>query len=410
MNLLKIGLLPKVILAILLGYFLGNLCDPAVVRFFATFNTLFGKFLGFAIPLIILGLVVPGIADLGNKVGRLLLLTVLLAYVSTLGAGFFSYCSCRAIFPVVLSGNFSERISEAESELAGTEFDLGLLTPFFDLEIKPPMDVMAALLLAFILGIGMTRISGDTLRKGADEFRNIIVKLIAGVVIPLLPLHIFGIFLNMSHSGAAEQVITTFGKVIAVIFVLHVAYLLFQFVLAGAIAGRNPLRMLWTMLPAYATALGTASSAATIPVTLAQAKKMGVQEDIADFCIPLCATIHLSGSMLKIVATALALCMMDGLAYDVERFAGFIFLLGVMMIAAPGVPGGAIMAALGVLHSVLGFSEPQNALMIAIYVAIDSFGTAGNVTADGAIAAIVDRVSRKGTKSNVPADEHDSGT
>ncbi len=269
-----------------------------------------------------------------------------------------------------------------------------MLPPVFSLEIPPLVGVTTALLLAFVFGIGMARCGSEILLRGFTESRSIIEKLIATMIVPLLPFHIFGIFLNMTHSGVAMEIIGDFGKVIGVIFALHLLLLLIQFSVAGIIGRRNPLRMLWTMAPAYATALGTASSAATIPVTLASAKKLGINEDVADFCVPLCATIHLSGSMLKITATALAICMMNGLPHDPLMFAGFIMLLGVMMVAAPGIPGGAIMAATGGLQSSLGFNEPQIALMIAIYLAIDSFGTAGNVTGDGAIAVVVDQIAK----------------
>jgi Na+/H+-dicarboxylate symporter len=168
-----------------------------------------------------------------------------------------------------------------------------------------------------------------------------------------------------------------------------------MFCIAGIIAKKNPFKMLYTMMPAYMTALGTSSSAATIPVTLNQVKKMGVNEDIADFCVPLCATIHLSGSTLKIVATSLAICIMTDLPHDILLYAGFIFMLGIMMIAAPGVPGGAIMASVAILQSILHFDENAVGLMIALYIAIDSFGTACNVTGDGALATIVSKLSGK---------------
>ena len=388
----KFGLLPRVIVAIILGLLLGQVADQIAggivfVRVFATFNDLFGQYLGFCIPLIILGLVAPGIADLGKSGGRLLLLTLVLAYLFTLFSGFFAYFSCSTIFPGLLGDSLSQGNTTTVTE------SVTLLEGFFTLEIPPIFSVMTALVLAFTLGIGMTLLEGNILKNGFLEFRTIVEKVITATIIPLLPLHIFGLFLRMAQSGQAFEIIADYGKVIAVIFILHIVLLLLQFSFAGIVARRNPLRMLLTMLPAYMTALGTSSSAATIPVTLRQAKKLGVKEDIADFCIPLCATIHLAGSTLKITATALAICMMNAMPHNFALFAGFIFLLGVMMVAAPGVPGGAIMAAIGVLQSVLGFGEAQVTLMIALYIAIDSFGTAGNVTGDGAITVIVDRIA-----------------
>ncbi len=253
------------------------------------------------------------------------------------------------------------------------------------------MPVMTALVLAFMVGLGAAFVKGDALRRGCNEFRDVVSMSINKVVIPLLPYYILGIFLNMTVEGQVGMILSTFFKVILVIFAMHVLILVIQYCVAAIFSHQNPFKMLWTMMPAYFTALGTQSSAATIPVTLRQAIKMGITEDVAGFVIPLCATIHMSGSTLKIVACALALMILQGMPYDIGMFSQFIAMLGVTIIAAPGIPGGAIMASLGLLSSVLGFTEAQNALMIALYIAMDSFGTACNVTGDGAIAAIVDR-------------------
>ena len=228
-----------------------------------------------------------------------------------------------------------------------------------------------------------------------DDFKRIIDRVIVRVIVPLLPFYIFGIFLSMTHSGQVAGVLGVFVKLIAVIFCMTVVLLLVQFSAAGLVARRNPLKMLRTMLTAYITALGTQSSAATIPVTLTQTQKLDVRPELASFVVPLCATIHLSGSMMKITACALAVSMIAGLDISAGTFAGFILLLAVTMVAAPGVPGGAIMAALGLLETMLGFDETLLGLMIATYIAMDSFGTATNVTGDGAVAVIVDAVDRR---------------
>ena len=259
------------------------------------------------------------------------------------------------------------------------------------------MSVMTALILAFTLGLGMAYINSTKLQEVFQEFKEIIINTIESLIIPLLPIYIFGIFLSMTATGEVFRVLKVFAGIIGIIFLLHIFWLLFLYVIAGSIARKNPLRLLKNMLPAYFTALGTQSSAATIPVTLEQTRKNGVSEGIAGFVIPLCATIHLSGSMLKIVACAVALMMMQGIPYGFNLFLGFIFMLGITMVAAPGVPGGAIMAALGVLASMLGFGETDQALMIALYIAMDSFGTACNVTGDGAIALIIDKFTQKKT-------------
>lgn len=381
MKKIKIGLLAQIIIAIALGIAFGNLLPGSLVRVFVTFNGIFSEFLGFIIPLIILGLVTPAIADIGKEAGKMLIVTTLVAYAATLFSGFLSYFTGATFFPSMITpGAPIEQISDAHDIL-----------PFFTISIPPAMNVMTSLILAFTLGLGIAHLESTALKYVCNDFKDIIVKTIQVVILPLLPIYIFGIFLNMTHSGQVMSVLSVFLKIIGVIFLLHIFLLVFQYTIAALFVHRNPFRLLGRMLPAYFTALGTQSSAATIPVTLRQSIKNGVSEDIAGFVIPLCATIHLSGSTLKIVACALALMIMQGMPFDFPMFAGFIFMLGITMVAAPGVPGGAIMASLGILSSMLGFGESEQALMIALYIAMDSFGTACNVTGDGAIALIIDR-------------------
>ena len=378
----KIGLLGKIIIAIIAGIGIGLISPDWIIRIFLTFNGIFSQFLGFAIPLIILGLVTTAIADIGKGAGKMLLLTVAIAYGSTILAGVISYLTGAAIFPSMIDSSSSpDAISSAKE-----------LTPYFSVNIPPLMNVMTALVLAFVLGLGLAALKTDTLKNAAHDFENIIVKTIKTAIIPLLPLYIFGIFLNMTYAGQVFGILTVFIKIIGIIFLIHIGILLLQFCIAGGFAKKNPFRLLWTMMPAYFTALGTQSSAATIPVTLEQSKKNGVSEEVAGFTVPLCATIHMSGSTLKIVACALAHMIMKGMPYDFGMFMGFICMLAITMVAAPGVPGGAIMASLGVLQSMLGFDQEAQALMIALYIAMDSFGTACNVTGDGAIAIIIDRI------------------
>ena len=381
-----ISLLGWVAIAIVSGILLGQLLPAGIARIFVTFNSLFGNFLSFSIPLIIVGLIVPAIGELGKGAGRLLVLTTLIAYGSTLFSGFFTYFSGTAVLPHILTEDMGIAAMENPEDM--------MLTPYFTIEMPPLMDIMTSLLLAFVTGLGLSSIKGNTLQAAFTDFRDIIMKLIESVIVPLLPLHIFGIFLNITVSGQVATIIFMFLKVILFIFVLHVVLLLIQFTVAGTIGKKNPFGLLKNMLPAYLTALGTQSSAATIPVTLRQTLKNGVRENIAVFTVPLCATIHLSGSTMKIVACAMAIMLMAGEPVSLSQFGGFILMLGITMVAAPGVPGGAIMAALGLLGSMLGFSETLQALMIALYIAMDSFGTACNVTGDGAIAVVVDRIAR----------------
>ena len=385
MKTLKIGLLGKILIAIALGIGTGLIFPEWAVRIFVTINSIFSQFLGFAIPLIIVGLVTPAIADIGNKAGKMLLVTVAIAYFSTIFAGLASYLTGAAFFPSMIdSGEGLKSLSESGETL-----------PYFTVTIPPLMGVMTALVLAFMTGLGLAATQHRTLLDAAHGFEQIIVKTINTAIIPVLPIYIFGIFLNMTYIGQVFSILTVFIKIIGIIFAIHIGILVLQFTIAGGFAHKNPFKLLWTMMPAYFTALGTQSSAATIPVTLAQTRKNGVSEDIAGFTVPLCATIHMSGSTLKIVACALALMIMQGNPYDFWQFFGFICMLGITMVAAPGVPGGAIMASLGLLQSMLGFNQESLALMIALYIAMDSFGTACNVTGDGAIAIIVDRLLGK---------------
>ena len=384
MKKMKLGLLPRIIIAIALGIVCGLFFPGWIVRIFLTVNSLFGNFLNFIIPLLILGLVAPGIADLGKGAGRLLLITALLAYGFTLFSGFFTYFTCDLSYPWLL--NTSDKLSAVADNTVA-------LQPYFTVEMPAVMGVMSALILAFTLGLGMSVIDGNRLKSVMDDFKDIINQVITAVIIPVLPLYIFGIFLNMTNSGQVVGVMNVFLKIIVVIFVMTVVLLFIQFFIAGMVGKKNPLRLFRNMLPAYMTALGTQSSAATIPVTLEQTIRNGVRPDLAGFVIPLCATIHLSGSTMKIVACSMAIMLMSGMEINFAQFAGFIMMLGIAMVAAPGVPGGAIMAALGLLQSMLGFDETAQGLMIALYIAMDSFGTATNVTGDGAIAVIVDRIN-----------------
>lgn len=393
----KIGLLPRILIAIVLGVLIGNVLPEAWVRIFVTFNGLFSQFLGFLIPLIIIGLVAPAIADIGRAAGRLLLLTVGLAYADTIVAGLLAFVTGTMLFPMLIDSDASMAVEKTAVALQ----------PYFQLQIPAILDVMAALVSSFVIGIGIAYTDSPTLKKGFSEFRTIIEKTIQGVIIPLLPLYIFGIFLGMTFTGEAYHIILVFAKIICIIFLLHIFILLYEFLIAGGLARKNPFRLLVNMLPAYFTALGTSSSAATIPVTLRQVKKNGVSDEVASFCVPLCATIHLSGSMMKITCCALTVCLIGGLPHDLPLFLHFIMLLGVCMVAAPGVPGGAVMAALGPLAGILGFSPDAQALIIALYIAMDSFGTACNVTGDGALAVIIDRLHQKRDSPSLQKPVHD---
>jgi len=381
----KLGLLPKLIIAIVVGIIIGSFGTRWMVRVLATFNDLFGNFLGFAIPLIIIGFVAPGIGNLGRDAGKLLGITAGLAYGSTIFSGTLAYITSSIVLPTFLEvGALS--VDAANPEEA-------LLSPYFQVEMPEVFGVMTALLIAFTIGLGIAAIEGDTIRKLANEFQAIIEKLISNIVIPLLPLHILGIFANMTYAGQVATILSVFAKVFIMVILLHIVVLIIQFTVASAYGGGNPFKLLKTMIPAYLTAIGTQSSAATIPVTLRQTKENGIQDEVADFVIPLCATIHLSGSTITLVSCSMALMMLNGMPFTFASMFPFILMLGITMVAAPGVPGGAVIAALGLLETMLGFPSSMLSLMIALYVAQDSFGTATNVTGDGAIALVVNKIS-----------------
>lgn len=383
----RLPLLLRILIAIVLGIALGFVMPDMGVRIFNTFNSVFAQLLNFLIPLIIVGLVTSAIADVGRGAGKMLAITAGTAYLATILSGLFSYGCSISLFPSIIETGSAQELSSE-----GDKFPA-----FFTIEIPAVMGVMSALVSSFLLGLGIAAFGAKVLKQGFDEFKDIVTLAISKVIIPLLPFYIFGLFLDMTASGSVGTVLMAFLQVILIIFILTAILLLIQYTIAGLVTRRNPIKLLATMLPAYFTALGTSSSAATIPITLQQTIKNGVSEGVAGFVVPLCATIHLSGSTLKIVACALAIMMMEGIAFDFPLMLGFILMLGVTMVAAPGVPGGAIMAALGILDSILSFTSEQQAMMITLYIAMDSFGTACNVTGDGAIALILNKFfTRKG--------------
>lgn len=386
----KIGLLPKLILGILAGIVIGLISASAdqmvLVRLMSTFSSIFGNFLSFMIPCIIIGFVAPGIADLGKQAGKTLGLTALIAYCSAVTAGFVAFFVGRAILPGVIS--MGELSMETNVNVA----------PFFSIEMGQIMGVMTALIFAFVLGIGMSTLQSDKLLAVTKDFQSLMAKTVKYVLIPLIPFHIAGVFAKLSAAGQIFQTIAAFASVFALIIVLQLLYIAVQYVIAWAVSGKKPVKAIKNMLPAYFTALGTQSSAATIAVTLDCARKNDVSDDIVDFVIPLGATIHLAGDTITLVLASMGVMLLFGQTPTLALMAPFIFMLGITMVAAPGIPGGGVMAALGLMSSMLGFAQPQLDLMIALHFAQDSFGTATNVTGDGAIAIIIDSLFGKKLK------------
>ena len=381
-------LIIRLVAGIIAGIVLGLLVPSAgiiegLARVLITYQALFGQFINFTIPLIILFYIMSGVANLQEGSGRSLGVTIGLAYLSTIIAGSLAFFMASAFIPgMVELGTLST------SESTG-------LKPFVVMEIPPVMGVMTALLTAFAFGMGISAIKGKELKVVVDQARDIVELLLSKVLIPGLPFYIAGVFANMTVEGTVFTTLQTFGVVLLLAIAMHWIWLAVLFFTSGSLTGRNPLTMAKNMLPAYFTAIGTMSSAATIPVTVRQTKANGIDESVVDFCVPLCATIHLSGSAITLTTCATAIMLLtDMAAPSYLMMLPFLLMLGVTLIAAPGAPGGAVMASLGLLSTMLGFSEGALALMIALYLAQDSFGTACNVMGDGAISALVEKYGR----------------
>ena len=362
-----------------------SIATDLIVQLFVSFSTVFSAFLSFAIPLIIIGFIVPGIGSLAQGAGKMLGITVGLAYLSSILAGFLALTCALLLYPIILQGQQLASFDNPEHALS---------TGYVSIQLTPIMGVLSALILSFILGLGITALKTRAMLNLFEDFQVIVEKMLSYVIIPLLPVHIVGVFANMTLAGQVAKILSVFGLVFVMVIILHWVTLALQYSVAGAVSRRSPIQMLKTMMPAYFTAIGTQSSAATIPVTVRSAKKAGISARVVDFAIPLCATIHLSGSMITLTSCAVAVLFMTGQNPDFGSLIPMILVLGVMMVAAPGVPGGAVMTAIGLLESMLGFDSSMIALMIALYLAQDSFGTATNVTGDATIAALTERISK----------------
>ena len=391
----KLGLVPKLIIAIILGILIGQFLPESVCRLVVTLSGIFSTFLKFVIPLMILAYVTMGIADLSQGAGKLLLITVILAYASTLIAGSASFLVADNLFPSFMSEGALDQIAET----AGVS-----LETYFSINIVPLLDTLSAVVLAFIMGLCLSTMRGkelgDTLYNGMTDFSKIIDKVLHKIIIPLLPLYICGTFVDMTKSGKTFAILSILWKVFLVVILMHLICIVIQFLIAGAVSKKNPFVLIKNQLPGYTTALGTQSSAATIPVNLECAKNDGVCEQIRNFVVPLCANIHMAGSMITITACATAVCLMNQLPISLATVVPFIMTLGIAMVASPGAPGGSIMTALPFLYMVFGAEAgdpngPICAIMVALYITQDSFGTACNVSGDNAIGVIVDTIYKK---------------
>jgi len=374
-------LILKLIAGIAGGIVIGLFAPDWISQLLITFKSLFGQLLFFTIPLLILFFITSGIASLPSNSGKLLGKTLGVAYLSTITAGIAAFFVASAVVPLLSAD--AQTVSEQATKT---------LEPFISLDVPPLMSVMSALVMAFIFGLGIAATKSQQLKQLSDQGRDIIELLLVKVIIPLLPFYIAGVFTEMAVADTVFDTLKTFGIILLLAVALHWVYITSMFIIAGIKSQQSPLKLIKNMLPAYFTALGTMSSAATIPVTLQSVRNNNVNDNVANFSVPLCATVHLAGSTITIVSCAVAVMVLHS-ALAIPSFLTvlpFIMMLGIVMLAAPGVPGGAVMSAVGLLGSMLGFGETAIALMIALYMAQDSFGTACNITGDGAIAVLID--------------------
>jgi Na+/H+-dicarboxylate symporter len=377
---MKLGLIPKLLIGIAVGILLGFYAPMGLIKTIATLGYILGQYIKFIIPLIVIAFVGAGIAGFGQQAGRILTTTIILAYVSTILAESLSFSVGWLAMPWL-------------------QIPMGALTkgiqiaPYLKIDAPPVMGVMSAIVLAIILGMGATWLQRKSFLDLLEDFREIIFRLLRVALIPVLPYFIATVFCELTAKGQLLPTATAFAKVLFIIIPLQWAWLLVLFCVAGIYNRRNPFPVLRTMLPAYFTACGTMSSAATLPVALDCARKVSwLRREVVDFCIPMCNIAHLPGSAMTITMSAMVVMMLtQNQTPSFSTFLPFIILLGLIEVAAPGVPGGSVTAALGILQSSLGFNDAGLALMIAIFMIQDSFGTATNVTGDAAITMIVDK-------------------
>lgn len=399
----SLGLIPKLIIAIILGIVAGKYLPAAIVRIAVTFSAFFSEWLNFIIPLMILAFVTKGIADLSEGAGKLLGITVLISYTSTLIGGSLSWIMSDTIFPRFITEDAVAKIIESADKS---------LEPYFSMGLEPFFDVTGALVFAFVFGLSVSWLRnkgrGEYSYGFVTEFNEIITNVLAKAVVPVLPFYIFGNFANMTISGSVFAILSIFWKIFICIIILHLAYVSVMFLISGSYAKKNPATLIKNQVPGYLTAVGTQSSAATIPVNIECSKKDGVSKTIREFVIPLCATVHMPGSMITITACTYTILAMYGMDNSIMTMLPYIAVLGVAMVAAPGAPGGAVMSALPFLPIVgIDPTGTMATLLISLYTTQDSFGTAANISGDNAIAVAVDKIyfkhiiKRKKTKEEL---------
>ncbi len=368
----------KLLVGVIVGMVLGLIANEAFMNVIVTIKQLLGEIINFCVPLIVIGFIAPSITKLGSNASRMLVTALILAYVSSIGAAFASMAAGYAIIPHLSIVSEVEGLRELPEVV-------------FDLKIPAVMEVMSALAFSLLLGLGVTWTKSKRMEELLDEFQAIVLSIVSKVVIPILPFFIATTFCGLAYEGTITKQLPVFIQVILIVMVGHYLWMALLYILAGIYSGKNPLEVVKHYGPAYITAVGTMSSAATLAVALRCAGKSKVlRQDMVDFGIPLFANIHLCGSVLTEVFFVMTVSqILYGSLPDLGTMILFCLLLGVFAIGAPGVPGGTVMASLGLITGVLLFDATGTGLMLTIFALQDSFGTACNVTGDGALTLIL---------------------
>jgi len=374
------GLIIKIFSGIVVGILLGLFAPMELIKVLSSIGFVLGQYIRFVIPLLIIAFVAKGVAEFGQQAGKALLLGLILAYVSTIGAELLGFSVATVFFPHlgIVPGSVASAIK---------------ITPYLRIEIPAAISIMGALVFAIILGLGITRIKSPTITGFIQEFNGIIADLIRHGLIPVFPYFVATVFMEITAKGQLIPTIKAFFLVLLLIIPTQWVWLAVLYTIAGLYTGKNAFFVFKTMIPAYFTAMGTMSSAATLPVALECAGKVPfLKKESVNFCIPLFNIAHLPGAAAAITMSAMVVTILTkGQTPSLEVFLPFIILLGFIEVAAVGVPGGSVTAALGILESVLGLDQSGLGLMVALFMIQDSFGTATNVVGDAALTMIVDK-------------------
>ena len=368
----------RLLLGVVIGILAGLVANEGLMHVVVTLNYIMGQVISFCVPLIIIGFIAPSITKLGKNASRMLGIALVLAYTSSLGAALFSMAAGYALIPGMSINPAVEGLKELPEVV-------------FQLSIPPVMGVMSALVFSVMIGLAATWTKAVTVTKLLDEFQKIVLDVVKKIIIPILPIYIAFTFCSLAYEGSITKQFPVFVKVIIIVMAGHYLWMTLLYCLGGAYSGKNPVNVVKNYGPAYITAVGTMSSAATLAVALECARKSEptLRDDMVDFGIPLFANIHLCGSVLTEVFFVMTVSkVLYGTLPELSTMILFCVLLGVFAVGAPGVPGGTVMASLGLITGVLGFDATGTALMLTIFALQDSFGTACNVTGDGALTMI----------------------